>query len=61
MSFDVVVVGSGAVGGGLALALAQAGLEVAIVDPRERPSPVPGEFDQRVYALRPSSIEFLRR
>jgi 2-polyprenylphenol 6-hydroxylase len=61
MNFDVVVVGGGVVGGTLALALAQAGVDVAIVDPRDGAPPPPRDFDQRVYALRPSSIELLRR
>lgn len=61
MDFDVVIVGAGAVGGSLALALAAAGTRVALVDSRTRPAARPQSFDLRVYALRPSSIEFLRR
>ena len=61
MSFDVVIVGSGVVGGTLALALAAAGEQVALVDPGTGRAARPETVDLRVYALRPSSIEFLRR
>lgn len=60
MRVDVSIVGGGVVGGSLALALAAAGMQVALVDPRIQSEPKPRPFDLRVYALRPSSIEFLR-
>jgi len=59
---DVAVVGAGMVGAALALALARAGLDVAVIEPR-----VPAawrsadEVDLRVVALAPSSVDLFRR
>jgi 2-octaprenyl-3-methyl-6-methoxy-1,4-benzoquinol hydroxylase/2-octaprenylphenol hydroxylase len=55
---DAIVVGAGAVGGALALALARDGFEVALVEARE-PKPWRGddEFDLRVVALAPDARE----
>lgn len=59
-SFDVIIVGGGLVGAGLALALAPANLSVALIEPR-LPQPVPddGSWDSRIYAISPGSAAFL--
>lgn len=59
--FDVVIVGAGLVGAGLALALSQPGsnLRVAIVDSAEPAPPKTGDWDSRIYALSPASVAFL--
>lgn len=58
---EVAVVGGGAVGAALALALDAAGLEVALVESRE-PAPFdPARDDPRVYALSPASLALLAR
>lgn len=61
-SFDVVVVGRGAVGITAALALARTGLRCALVGPAPRIAPPSGEddIDARVFALSPSSRALLR-
>jgi 2-octaprenyl-3-methyl-6-methoxy-1,4-benzoquinol hydroxylase len=60
---DVVVVGGGVVGAACALALAQAGLEVALVEGSEPPrwSRVPSaqQRDLRVYAFAPDNATLL--
>jgi len=59
---DVAIVGSGLVGSAFAIAAANAGLSVAIVEAREasnRAAPVP--FDLRAYALSLGSVRFLTR
>jgi 2-octaprenyl-3-methyl-6-methoxy-1,4-benzoquinol hydroxylase/2-octaprenylphenol hydroxylase len=57
---DVVVVGAGAVGGALALALAQDGFEVALVEAREpKPWRAEDEVDLRVVALAPDARALL--
>ncbi len=70
MDTEVAIVGGGLVGGSLAVALADAGLSVALVDPRAdddlaasksgggQPA---GQFDTRVFALRPQSRDFLAK
>jgi 2-octaprenylphenol hydroxylase len=60
MNFDVVVVGSGLVGTSLALALATAGLKLAVVEAHP-PQPAAGaaDWDNRVYAISPGSAAFL--
>ncbi|HEY6940195.1 UbiH/UbiF/VisC/COQ6 family ubiquinone biosynthesis hydroxylase [Dokdonella sp.] len=57
---DVIVVGAGAVGGALALALARDGFEVALVEAREpKPWRVDDEVDLRVVALAPDARALL--
>lgn len=57
---DVIVVGAGAVGGALALALARDGFEVALVEAREpKPWRREEEVDLRVVALAPDARELL--
>ena len=58
LSFDVVVVGAGLVGAGLAAALAGSGLAVAVVEPAS-PPPVVEDWDSRIYAISPGSRDFL--
>ena len=55
--FDVHVLGAGIVGRSLALALAHAGLRVALQSDAGR---IAGSDDVRAYALNPASVELLR-
>ena len=61
--FDVVIVGAGLVGLALARALADSGLDLAIVEPRLPRSDLPADsaWDSRVYAVSPGSAAFLER
>ena len=56
-NFDVQVLGAGIVGRSLALALARAGLSVALCPEAAR---APGSDDVRAYALNAASVELLR-
>ncbi len=56
-NFDVQVLGAGIVGRSLALALARAGLSVAL---RPETARSPGSDDVRAYALNAASVELLR-
>ncbi|MDO8813647.1 MAG: UbiH/UbiF family hydroxylase [Gallionella sp.] len=63
MKFDVVIIGGGLVGMGLALALRESALKVALVEPRP-PTPIPAtatdiDWDSRIYAISPGSAAFL--
>jgi 2-octaprenyl-3-methyl-6-methoxy-1,4-benzoquinol hydroxylase/2-octaprenylphenol hydroxylase len=59
---DVAVVGAGMVGAALALRLADAGFDVALIEAREPPPwNAQDDVDLRVVALAPSSVEFLDR
>ncbi len=66
---DVVIVGGGMVGLSLALALRDSGLNIALIDPQEKPPAVmtfpermqSPQFDTRVSALTPASQLFLAR
>ncbi|MEO8671921.1 MAG: UbiH/UbiF/VisC/COQ6 family ubiquinone biosynthesis hydroxylase [Tahibacter sp.] len=59
--FDVAVVGAGMVGSAVALALAQKGLRVCLIEEREPARwSVSDELDLRVVALAPSSVNLLR-
>ncbi|MDQ1109771.1 2-octaprenyl-3-methyl-6-methoxy-1,4-benzoquinol hydroxylase [Stenotrophomonas rhizophila] len=57
---DVIVVGGGVVGAACALALADAGLEVTLVEGREPPAWQPQQPDLRVYAFAPDNAKLLR-
>lgn len=58
--YDVAVVGAGMVGAALALRLARAGFDVAVVEPREPAAwSAHDEVDLRVVALAPSSAHLL--
>lgn len=59
--FDVAVVGGGAVGAALALALDQAGFAVTLVETSPPTGFDPARHDPRVYALAPSSLALLAR
>ncbi|WP_369816922.1 UbiH/UbiF family hydroxylase [Nitrosovibrio sp. Nv17] len=61
MKFDVVIIGGGLVGAGLALALRNGGLGVALVEART-PAPLPPDdaWDSRIYAVSPGSAAFLQ-
>ena len=60
MDFDVVIIGGGLAGAGLAAALAESGLKLALIERKAPPSPGP-DWDSRVYALTPASTAFLDR
>ena len=69
-SFDIAVIGRGAIGAALALGCAQAGLKVCRVGPAVSlhaatapPESVPGasDWDARVYALSPATRDLLRQ
>ena len=68
MDTEVAIVGAGLVGGCLAVALADAGVSVTLIDPGSGPKEAgatatgawPGEqFDTRIFALRPGNRDFL--
>jgi 2-octaprenyl-3-methyl-6-methoxy-1,4-benzoquinol hydroxylase len=61
MKHDVVVVGGGVVGTAAALALADAGLSVTLVEGREPPPWSAGQPDLRVYAFAPDNAALLQR
>jgi ubiquinone biosynthesis UbiH/UbiF/VisC/COQ6 family hydroxylase len=58
--FDVVIVGGGLVGASFALALRDADLMVALVEPQPpRPTAASVDWDSRVYALSPGNVDWL--
>ncbi|WP_378947459.1 UbiH/UbiF/VisC/COQ6 family ubiquinone biosynthesis hydroxylase [Paracoccus sp. R86501] len=57
---DVLIAGGGLNGPALALALSQAGLSVAVVDPRPAEARATDTFDGRAYALAVSSQRLLK-
>ncbi len=57
---DAVIVGGGVVGAACALALAQTGLDVAIVEGREPPRWSQAQPDLRVYAFAPDNAALLQ-
>lgn len=57
---DIVIVGGGLGGPALALALAQEGLSVTIIDALSRPVRKNAAFDGRAYALAMASVRLLR-
>jgi ubiquinone biosynthesis UbiH/UbiF/VisC/COQ6 family hydroxylase len=61
MEHEAIIVGGGIVGASLAAALADQGVDVALVEARPAPRPAQDAFDQRIYALRPASVRFLER
>ena len=65
MHFDIVIIGMGLAGSGLALALKNSGLSIAIIDRQPLKTSAPAlqydchHFDPRVFALNDASIRFL--
>ncbi len=59
--FDAVVVGGGVVGIACALGMADAGLDVALVEATEPPAWSPAKPDLRVYAFAPDNAALLDR
>lgn len=55
MRYDIVIIGGGLVGTGLAAALRDSGLRVALIDAR-----MPSNNDHRLFALSASSCQFLQ-
>ncbi|MFN3279144.1 MAG: UbiH/UbiF/VisC/COQ6 family ubiquinone biosynthesis hydroxylase [Paracoccus hibiscisoli] len=58
--FDIVIAGGGLNGPTLALALAQVGLRVAVVDPQPERARAGAGFDGRAYSLAIASVRVLR-
>ena len=58
MEFDLIVVGGGLAGAGLAAALRSSTLRVALIESRP-PAPLAG-WDARIYAISPANADFLR-
>lgn len=58
--FDVVIVGGNLVGAAAALALAQSGRTVALIDGNHPPQVV-GQWDSRIYAISPANRQWLDR
>ena len=64
MEFDIVIIGGGLVGAGLAASLKQSGLSLALVESQSSPmrAKVPAsveDWDSRIYAISPGSRSFL--
>lgn len=59
-TFDIAIVGAGAVGLASAILLAQSGFSVLLIDAKAKPQP-PNRRDARVFALSLSSIALLER
>ena len=58
--FDVIIVGAGIVGASFALALRDAGLAIALIDPRAAPAVPDGvSWDSRVYTVSPGNADWL--
>lgn len=57
---DAIVAGAGVAGTAAALGLARAGLQVALVEPREPPAWSAGDPDLRVFAIAPDNAVLLR-
>jgi ubiquinone biosynthesis UbiH/UbiF/VisC/COQ6 family hydroxylase len=55
---DIAIVGAGLVGASLALALADSGLEIALIEGSPPPERA-GGWDSRIYALSPATVSFL--
>lgn len=58
MKFDLIIIGGGLAGLGLAVALRDSGRRIALVE-NHVPNPVPG-WGGRVYAISPASVAFLQ-
>lgn len=61
MKFDLIIIGGGLVGAGLAAALKNCDLKIAVVEPQLAMTiPRDESWDSRVYAISPGSAAFLR-
>lgn len=58
--FDVAVVGAGLVGLATAIALAEQGKRIVLVDAKERAGYTSSTWDARIYAITPSTEAFLK-
>jgi len=58
LRFDIVIVGAGLAGAGLAAALRRSRYRIALVEGRA-PAPAPSGWDSRVYAVSPAAQGFL--
>ena len=58
--FDVAVVGAGLVGLAAAIALAEQGKRIVLVDAKERVGYTSSTWDARIYAITPSTEAFLK-
>jgi 2-octaprenylphenol hydroxylase len=58
--FDVAVVGAGLVGLAAAIALAEQGKRIVLVDAKERAGYTSSTWDARIYAITPSTEAFLK-
>ena len=56
---DIIIAGGGLVGNALAIALAQGGLEVTVVDPLPREQQIATAFDGRTSAISQASVRIL--
>ena len=58
--FDVAVIGAGLVGLAAAIALAEQGKRIVLVDAKERAGYTSSTWDARIYAITPSTEAFLK-
>ncbi|MFY8134556.1 MAG: FAD-dependent oxidoreductase, partial [Aquimonas sp.] len=61
MDFDLIVIGAGPSGLCFALALADSGLSIALIDQQPRAALAEAEFDGREIALTHHSVAVLKR
>lgn len=61
MTSEIIIAGGGLVGNALAIALAQGGLKVTVIDPLPREQQVAAAFDGRTSAISEASVRVLSR
>ena len=61
MQTEIIIAGGGLVGNALAIALAQGGLAVTVIDPLPREQQLAAAFDGRTSAISDGSVRILRR
>lgn len=59
MDTDIIIAGGGLVGNALAIALAQGGIRVTVIDPLPREAQVAASFDGRTSAISSGSVRIL--